>query len=155
MDTMGLKLNFDKTEYILFRSIKKLEKVSTEYLNANGLSYTYKPLVTYLGGHLDQSLNFKEHVKQKAKKAMSNLVKIRSIRRYLPKEACTTLVLMLHITHLDSGNTLLYGLPKKTIGKHQLIQNICTKLILNQSKYTSSTEALKTLHWLPIQQRIK
>ena len=71
---------------------------------------------------MDQSLNFKEHVKQKAKKAMSNLVKIRPIRRYLSTEACTTLVLMLCITHLDYGNALLYGLPKKTVGKHQLNQ---------------------------------
>ena len=64
---------------------------------------------------MDQSLNFKEHVKQKAKKAVSNLVKIRSIRKYLSTEACTTLVLMLCITRLDYGNALLYGLPKKII----------------------------------------
>ena len=39
--------------------------------------------------------------------------------------------------------------------KYQTIQNICTKLALNKSKYSSSTKALKTLHWLPIQQQIQ
>ena len=66
-----------------------------------------------------------------------------------------TLVLMLSITHQDYGSTLLYGILKKTIGKYQIIQNIYVKLVLNQSKYESSTEALKTIHWIPLQQRIE
>ena len=32
---------------------------------------------------------------------------------------------------------------------------MCTKLALGKSKYDSSTECLKTLHWLPIQQWIE
>ena len=127
MDTMHLKLNSNKTEYILFGSTKQL-KISTEPLYVNGDLIPISHGMKYLGGYLDQSLNFKEHVKQKAKKAMSNPVKNRSIRRYLSTKACTTLVLMLCITHLDYV-TLLYDLPKKTTGNYQLIQNICVKLV--------------------------
>ena len=36
-------------------------------------------LVKYLGGHLDSSLTFEEHIKQKSKAAMLNLTKIKSI----------------------------------------------------------------------------
>ena len=32
---------------------------------------------------------------------------------------------------------------------------MCTKLALGKSRYDSSTESLKTLHWLPIQQQIE
>ena len=86
--------------------------------------------------------------------AMANFIKIKSICKYITKEACTTLVLMLCMSHLDYSNALLYGLLNKTIKRYQVIQNICAKLVLGRPKYSSSTKALKSLHWLPIQQRI-
>ena len=45
--------------------------------------------------------------------------------------------------------------PTKSINWYQLVQNICAKLVLNRSKYSSSTDVLCTLHWLPIQERIQ
>ena len=35
------------------------------------------------------------------------------------------------------------------------VRHMCAKLVLNRSKYSSATDALKTLHWLPIRLRIK
>ena len=61
---------------------------------------------------------------------------------------------MLCISHLDYSNVLLIGLPNKTIKRYQIIQDICAKLVLGRSRYSSSTKVLKCLHWLPIQQRI-
>ena len=65
------------------------------------------------------------------------------------------LVLMLCISHLDYGNALLYGLPKKSINRLQTIQNMCAKLVQQNSKYSSTTQALIDLHWLPIEQKIQ
>ena len=110
--------------------------------------------VKYLGGVIDNMINFESHVSLKVQKAMANFIKIKSICKYITREACTTLVLMLCMSHLDYSNTLLYELPNKTIKRYQVIQNICAKLVLGRPKYSSSTEALKCLHWLPIQQRI-
>ena len=90
----------------------------------------------------------------KVQKAMANFIKIKSIHKYITKEACTTLVIMLCMSHLDYSNALLYGLLKKTIRRYQVIQNMCAKLVLGRSKYSNSTEALKCLHWQPIQWRI-
>ena len=42
----------------------------------------------------------------------------------------------------------------KTIKGYQVIQNTCAKLVLGTPKYSSSTEALQCMYWLPIQQRI-
>ena len=84
---------------------------------------------------------------------MANFIKIKSICKYIILEACTTLLLMLCMSHLDYLNALLYGIPNKTLNKYQRIQNICAKLALGKSKYDSSTESLKTQHWLPIQQQ--
>ena len=62
---------------------------------------------------------------------------------------------MLCISLLDYGNALLYGLPQKSINWYQLVQNICEKLVINRSKYSSYTDVLCTLHWLLIQERIQ
>ena len=78
--------------------------------------------------------------------------RIGSIRRFISMEACTTLVLILCISDLDYGNSLLYRLPKNTIDKYQLKQKLCAKLKLQESKYDILTDALCRLHWLWIKQ---
>ena len=86
---------------------------------------------------------------------MSNFIKIRNIRKYLTIKSTEILLLGLVISHLDYCNSSLYGLPDVTIKSLQLIQNLCAKLILKRSKYSSSSEALRELHWLPIRKRIQ
>ena len=119
MDTLHLKLNSDKTEFILFRSQAQLKKISPEPLNAHGNLTEESKVVRYLRGFLDQQLNVKQHIKEKVKKAMTNLIKICAIQKYLTVQTYTTLALMLCITHLNYANAILYGLPKSTLGKYQ------------------------------------
>ena len=154
---MCLKLNPDKTENILFSSQQQLKKTSPEHLNTHSDPIAVSDTVRYLGGFLNQHLNFKKHINEKAKKAMANIIKIQAICKYLylTVQSCTTLVLMLCITHLHYTNAMLYGLPSNTLIKYQTIQNSCTKLILNNNRYSSSSWAPKKLHWLPIQQMIE
>ena len=118
-------------------------KAEQELLTAGPDFIQQSDKVKYLGGFLDNTLNFESHVTLKVQKAMANFMKIKSICRYITKEVCTTLVIMLCMSHPDYSNALLYGLPKKTIKRYQVIQNICAKLVLGRSKYSSSTEALK------------
>ena len=151
---MQLKINSDKTEYILFGSKQQFNKSAHEPLKAGPDLTELSNKVKYLGGILDNTLNFESHVSLTVQKAMTNFIKVKSICKHITSDACTTLVLILCISHLDHSNSLLYGLPNKTIKRYQIIQNICSKLVLGRPKYSSSTEALKCLHWLPIQQRI-
>ena len=119
---MHLNLNPEKKpEYILFGSQQQLKKTSTEPLNAHGDPIAVSDTMRYLGGFLDQHLNFKKHINEKAKKAMANIIKISTICKYLTLQSCTTLVLMLCITHLDYANAMLYGLASNTLRKNQTI----------------------------------
>ena len=131
-----------------------INKAEQELLRAGPDLTEQSAKVKYLGGVLDNTLNYKSHVSLKVQKAMANFIKIKSIHKYITKEACTTLVIMLCISHLDYSNALLYGLPKKAIKRYQVIQNMCAKLVLGRSKYSSSNDAPKCLYWLPIQWRI-
>ena len=128
MDTMHLKLNPDKTEYILFGSQQQLKKTSSEPLNAHGDPIAISDAMRYVGGFLDQHLNFKKHINEKAKKAMANIIRIRAIRKYLTVQSCTMLVLMLCITHFDYANAMLYGLLSSTLRKYHAIQMCYAKI---------------------------
>ena len=85
---------------------------------------------------------------------MANFVMICNICKFLTKDACTTLVLGLCISHLDYANALFYAHREKTILHLQRIQTMCAKLTLEKSKFDSTTEALAHVHWLSIRQRI-
>ena len=140
---------------MLFGSNPQLNKCTSDPLLFDGDLIDMSRCVKYLGGHLDKNLTFKDHITKKCRAAMINYNMIKSIRKVLTKETCTTLVITLCISHLDFGNALLYGLPEKSIAQLQRVQNICAKLVLNRSKYDSNTECLKELHWLPIRKRIE
>ena len=86
---------------------------------------------------------------------MCNLTNIRSIRPFLSLDTCKTIVLNLVISHLDYCNSLYYGLPKYEIDRLQRIQNAAAKLVVGYNKFDSPREAMKILHWLPIQARIE
>ena len=116
MDTMRLRLNTNKTEYITFGSRAQLLKISTTPLTTFNDRIQITHDVKYLGGTLDSELKFNKDITMKIRKAVSNFICIKSIWKYLTKQTCTTLVLSLCILHLDYGNALQYGLPK--IHKH-------------------------------------
>ena len=86
---------------------------------------------------------------------MLNLLKISSIRKYLDKETVTQLTVSLCLSHLDYANGLLIGLQGCSIKLMQKVQNMAAKMVLNLKKHNSSTDATKTLHWLPIRQQIE
>ena len=139
----------------MFGSHQQLTKINLEPLQAGPDLTELSNTVKYLGALLDNTLSFDQHISSKVQKAMVNFIKIRSICKYITQEACTTLLLMLCMSHLDYSDAVLYGIPNKTLNKYQRIQNMCAKLVVRKSKYDSSTESLKALHWQPIQQQME
>ena len=146
MDTMRLRLNTDKTECITFGSKAQLQKIPKHPLTTDNYTIQKSSDVKYFGVTLDSPLNFNKDITMKIWKVMLNFTHIKAIWKYLTKQACMTLVLSLCVTHLDYGNALLYGLPKKSIKRLQMVQNMCARLVLQCPKYSSATQALMDLH---------
>lgn len=149
MDENRLKINPDKTEFIIFGSKKQLDKCITKEINICGKIIKLLESIKYLGANLDKHLTMKEFVINKCKKAMSNLQRIKLIRKFLDVDSTKTLVQGLVVSHLDYANVLLAGLPKCLMKKLQLIQNYAAKIICGKRKFDSVTECMKELHWLP------
>ena len=155
MDQVCLKMNESKMEFIYFGWPSQLDKCIKTNINVNGEEIKRTNITKYLGAYLDSKLDFKEHIKTKCKVAMLNIYKIRAARKNLTRSACNKLMVALVLSHLDYANSLLGNLPKSSINKMQLVQNIAARITLGKGKYDSATRCLQKLHWLPIQQRIE
>ena len=154
MQENRLKMNSDKTEYALFCPPRLTRYVTCKTINVNGETIESSNVIKYLGAWLDEHLTMRKHIAQKCKTAMLNILRLKSIRPYLDMESSKILASGIVLSHLDYGNTLYSGLPKKDIYKLQRTQSMCAKVVTKRSKYDSATEALKTLNWLPVDLRV-
>jgi hypothetical protein len=149
-----LKLNDSKTEFIIFGSKQSLSKVQTTSVSLGESEITPSTSVKSIGAHLDATLKMEKEVAAKCRSAWFHLYQIGKIRKYLTLEQ-TKSVVHAHVTcRLDQNNSLLIGIPKKSLTKLQLIQNASARLIMGLRKRDHVTSSLFNLHWLPIEQRI-
>ena len=150
-----LKMNTEKTEFILFGNRVQINKCHTSSIKVTDSVVPKTQILKYLGVHLDDSLNLKKHIVEKCRIAARNIHFIKQVRCYLTIQSTQQLVQSLVVSHLDYANSLYVRLPACTTEPLQRIQNMAAKLVLNLRKYDSSTEAIYRLHWLPVVYRCK
>ena len=95
------------------------------------------------------------HISKTCNSAFYYLYNLRRIRKYLSKDNTKTLIHAFISSRVDYCNSLLYGLPEYQLNKLQRVQNMCARLICNESKYCHITPLLVDLHWLPVKFRIE
>ena len=154
MNAFRLRLNESKTEFIYFCSRQQLKKCNENTIKVIEETINRCSIISYRGAYLDSQLSFKEHIKTKCKSAVLNIIRVWNIRKYLVKDTTHILIKSLALSHLDYANSLIMGLPVKTIKIMQNVQNLAAKVILGKQKSDSSKECLKALQWLPIKYRI-
>ena len=79
MDANRLKMNSDKTEFILIGSKQQLQKKSTSEIVIYGQTIERSKKIKYLGADLDQQLSLKEMITRKCKTAMGNVQMLKKI----------------------------------------------------------------------------
>ena len=150
-----LKLNDDKTEFLV---ISSRHTSKTPVISSLCIGHTDVEAVSSarnIGLILDDKLSMEEHIKSVCKASYMHLRNIAQVRRYLTEDATRTLMHSFVISKLDNLNSLLYGLPDCLLRKLQLVQNQAAKLVVKKKKQDHVTPILITLHWLPVQQRIR
>ena len=95
------------------------------------------------------------HISKTCNSAFYYLYNLRRIRKYLSKDNTKTLIHAFISSRVDYCNSLLYGLPEYQLNKLQRVQNMCARLICNESKLCHITPLLVDLHWLPVKFRIE
>ena len=149
-----LKLNPDKTEFILFGSGLQRSKLARCFpVDILGSKLCPTDLVRNLGVLFDSSFTFSHHVSSVCKACSIHLRDLRRIRRHLPKPVAVVLANALVSSKLDYCNSLLRSLSSKDLHRLQCIQNSLARIVTKVSTRSHITPQLRNLHWLPIKYR--
>ena len=155
MRSNKLKLNCDKTEFLIFGSKRNLEKCNVQSINICGETGLKTPCARNLGVMMDEELSMLLHVNHVAKTCRFHLRALWKIRNFLCEDTTKSMVHAVIISKLDYCNGILINLPDCVTRKLQLIMNEAARLIT----YTPRTEHIEPvlfhLHWLPIKWRFQ
>ena len=152
-----LKLNEDKTEFMVITSkhyAMTYHQLSPS-LTVGGVSIKPSSNVRNLGAKFDHTMNMQGHVNIIKRSMYFHIREIGRIRKHLDNETCHKAIQALVISRLDDANVLLLGLPTKMLQSLQVAQNTAARLITRSRRRDHITPILKSLHWLPVAQRIK
>ena len=149
-----LKLNDDKTEFIIFAPKYRQHLYRNIEVTAGDCVIRSEAKVKNLGVILDNKLSLEDHVNAVSRTCHFHLRNISRIHRYLSEDACRTIIQSLVISRLDYCNVLLNGLLKIIISKLQRVQNTAAHIIARTPRAEHITPVLMDLHWLPIEKRI-
>ena len=148
----SLKINEDKTEFIVFRN--RLNQTGNDFsLQINGSIIPAVNSTKILGVTLDAKMTLDNHISNTCKATYMHIRRINSIRKYLSTHAVKTLVQSLVISRLDYCNSIYTGLALKSIHKLQLAQNAAARCITRTPRRDHMTPVLRELHWLPMSKR--
>jgi len=94
------------------------------------------------------------HVKRTVSSYFGMLRQLRSIRRQVPTAVFQSLVVALVLSRLGYCNGVLIGLPADLIRRLQSVQNAAARLIFGIRRSEHITDALASLCWLRVPERI-
>jgi len=123
MLTDKLKLNDDKTEFMLIGTKQQLSKVNIDSLTIGNIEVTPVTAARNLGTWLDSNQNLQEQIHKTCKSGFFYLHNIWRIRKSLSQESARTLVHALIMGRIDYCNRLLFNVPSVHLLKLQRLQN--------------------------------
>ena len=144
----GLKLNPNKTEFILLSSKTQRNSIAS-MLPVNILDNDLYPsdVVRNLGVMCDSDFSFTYHVNSIVKSCFVSLYDLRHVRRYLSLDTTVIAANALVSTCLDYCNLLFRSFSAKNVKKLQCIQNSLVRIVVGAFKYSHIiTPVLKSLH---------
>ena len=149
-----LKLNPDKTEFILFGSKKQEESLNACFpIDILGNPFHPTKSVRNLGVWFDSDFSFSKHVQNVCKGCFIQLRDFRNIRQFLTQDAAVSVASAFVSSQLDYCISLFRGLSKFNHHRLQSIQISAARTVTKSSKYTQITLVLSKIHWLPIRFR--
>ena len=121
----------------------------------DGIHITPVKSVRDLRIYTDADLSMRMHVKKTVSCCFAALHQLRQIRRYVPTSTFQKLVVALVHSWLDYGNGVLVGIPAYIMHWLQSVLNAVAQLIFNLKRSDHITDALVSLHWLLVPERIQ
>ena len=155
MNTNKLKLNPDKTEFIVIGHQKQREKFNHLFpVKLLNLSTEPSHSVRNLGVIYDSNMSFGKHITHVCKSSFYHIRNLKRIRKHLSLSTAKSIANALVCSRIDYCNSVLSGITDTDMGRLQRVQNCLARVITRAPRFSPSIPLLKSLHWLPIRARI-
>ena len=148
-----LKLNADKTDFIIFGSKSQQDKLNPFFpVNTLGESLIPSDAIKNLGVWFDSDFSFTKHVKSVCKLCFIQRRDLRQIRQYLTRDAALMAANALVGSTLDYCNSFLGVYLFLTYASYNAFKTLA-RIICRATCLSHTTPLRKALHWLPIRHR--
>ncbi len=153
---MGVnKLVVNDTKSELLVVVQKQHSITSAIQALRRATIEPAKAVRDLGPIFDQHMSIIPQVNTICKSMYCHLRQIGKIRRHLTKESCATMVQSLVVSRLDCNNSLLFGFPSLHLNRLQVVQNNAARVVTGTRCRDHITPVLRSLHWLPVSERIR
>jgi hypothetical protein len=154
-DKNKLKVNDSKTDFMIMVPKRPNVNLDNCVLKVGDSEIKPETSLKILGAYFDKHMSMEKQISSVIRSAYNQIRTIGKIRYYLDYKTISRIIHALVTSRLDYGNSLLAGLPSKSLKRLQLVQNRSARLLTGANKREHITPVLKHLHWLPICERIK
>lgn len=154
MRSNRLQLNADKTDVMWCASARRAPSLPTDPVIIAGAAVRPVSTVRDLGVLIDSDLSATSHVRLVVRRCYAAMRQLRQIRRYVSDDCFRSLVVALIHARLDYGNFIMVGSPAYRQRLLQSVLNAAARLTCRLRRYDHITDALATLHWLRIPERV-
>ena len=154
MTANNLKLNENKSEFILLGSRAMLNKLPQSVLTVGNSSLHPKESCRNLGVTIDANMTLAAHISGISRSVRFQLRNLSHIRKFLTRRATESVVHSLISSRLDFCNVLLYNLPDYQLRRLQRLQNSAARLVTLTKSASHISPILCSLHWLPLRERV-
>ena len=149
-----LKLNEEKTEFLVAGSQKNLRSLNNVSLTLGDSQIFPSPAIKILGVYFDSNMTMYEQVNNICKSVRLQLKNVSQIRKYITKDACNHVVRSNVLSRLDYCNGLLTDIPGVQLNRLQRLQNWAARIIFKVERRHDPLVLLRSLHWLSVKKRV-
>ena len=149
-----LKLNKEKTEFLILISRHYEHMLEIDSLHLDDEHVSRARTARNLGVTIDSHMSLEQQINDVRKKCFYFLKWIKEIRPYITENLTKVLVHALVISRLDYCNALYIHLPRYLLNRLQSVLNYAARVITKCSRDDSISAVCRSLHWLPISERI-
>ena len=155
MSTNKLKLNPDKTEFLLIGNEQQRSKYLSMFpIELLGVETYPEKSARNLGLIFDKNFNFRSHISAICSSCIYHIRDLRRIRRHLDLDSAKLLANALVSSRFDYCNSLLSGIAETDLTKLHRVLNRLARVVTKSPPSTRSVPLLRSLHWLPVKYRV-
>ena len=119
-------------------------------------SSTIKPskVIRNLGVYFDNTKTLSFHIDNVRRSVLFHIRNLWRIRKFIDTATCPHAACALVLSRIDYCNVLFTCLSAKNTSRLQRLQNSGARVVFAVGRRTEAEPLLRTLHWLPVPQRV-